>query len=865
MPEKLRATGIDLLGGVPWGTDFCQFYDTADDLAEILVPYFKAGLESNEFCMWICSEPLEASRARRALKAAVPGLDGYLKKGQIEILPHDEWYLRDGAFDSQRVLDGWVGKLNAALAAGYDGLRLAGNMHWLESGDWADFTAYEHTINSVIGRYHMLAASSYALGKCGAAEIVDAVSNHQFALIRRQGRWQRCENPDRRRAAQSVRLQDEIAANMAEGVSLTRTSDGVIVYANPRFEGMFGYEPGEMVGRHVSIVNAATEKSPEETAGEIMASLVADGHWRGEVRNTRKDGTPFWCHASVARFDHPEYGEVALTVQTDITDRKRAEEALRESEERFRRLAATMPDAVLVGQDGRNVYANPSAARLLLAAGPEELVGLDVFAIIEPAQHERARQRMQRALAGEEQFPFEDRFVRLDGSLVPVGISVSLLTWQGRPALQTVVRDITDRKKGEQELRASESRLRSVYEAAENVAFVISDLSGREARILEFSPGAERIFGYRADEIVGRPLARLHLPEDAEWLGRVTEKMRRTKTGLSQEAALVRKSGEHFPAILTTYPLFDASGEMTAVLGVSIDITEQKQAEHQLRQSQKMEAIGRLAGGVAHDFRNQLAIIRGYSEMLLRRSHVDERGREMVNEILGATSRSAQFTSELLAFSRAEALDPQATALCELVRDMSEAMKKMIGEDVELRILACDDPCIALLDPRLLHQSLLNLATNARDAMPDVGTLTIESKPVEVDAAEAARSPNATPGEYIMLSVTDTGEGMDEKTKARAFEPFFTTKEVGTGLGLSMVHGFVSQSGGFVEIDSAPGQGTTLRLYFPTAASPHESETPKPDSEDARGGTETILVTEDEGGPPSHGGDIATRGGLHSP
>ena len=326
MEIKIRKTGIDIIGNVPWGTHFCQFYKTKEDLIDILVPYFKAGLESNEFCMWVTSEPLGVEEAKIALRRVLRNLDDYITKGQIELLDASQWYTPSGKFDSEEVLQGWVEKENQALERGFEGLRLTGNTFWLEKEDWIDFTGYEATIDRIISKYRMMALCSYSLDRCRTSEVVDVISNHDFALIKREGKWELIESAEGKRAEESLRLQTEITANMAEGVYLVGTDDGIIRYANPKFEAMFGYEPGEMDGRHVSIVNNPTEKNAEETAKEIMGILDRDGVWHGEVNNIKKDGTPFWCYANVSVFNHHEYGRVLVSVHTDITERKKMDQ-----------------------------------------------------------------------------------------------------------------------------------------------------------------------------------------------------------------------------------------------------------------------------------------------------------------------------------------------------------------------------------------------------------------------------------------------------------------------------------------------------------------------------------------------------------
>lgn len=205
MEAKLRKTGIDLIGDVPWGTHFCQFYQTKEDLIDILVPYFKGGLENGEYCMWITSDLLSDQEAKEALRKVVHDIDGYLKQGQIEIIPYTEWYIKGGSFDSERILNGWVEKLNQAREKGYDGLRISGNTFWLEKEDWNDFVDYEEAVDNVIGQYEMMTLCTYCLDKCSAAEIIDVVHNHEFALIKRGGKWELIESSEHKRTEEELK------------------------------------------------------------------------------------------------------------------------------------------------------------------------------------------------------------------------------------------------------------------------------------------------------------------------------------------------------------------------------------------------------------------------------------------------------------------------------------------------------------------------------------------------------------------------------------------------------------------------------------------------------------------------------------
>src|SRR3990170_7929644 len=231
MSKKIRKAGIDFIGDVPWGTHFCQFYKTKKDLIDILVPYFKAGLENNEFCMWVTSKPLTGKDAVKALAKVLPDLDSYLKKGEIEIIPHDKWYMRNGVFNSKKVSKGLLKKLDKALAKGYDGLRLTGNTFWLEKKDWKSFTNYEKEVDSVIGEYNIIALCTYSLYKCEANEVIDVARNHQFVLIKREGKWDLIESSERKKAEDEIKRFASFPQLNPNPV-LEIDSSGTIVFCN---------------------------------------------------------------------------------------------------------------------------------------------------------------------------------------------------------------------------------------------------------------------------------------------------------------------------------------------------------------------------------------------------------------------------------------------------------------------------------------------------------------------------------------------------------------------------------------------------------------------------------------------------------
>jgi PAS domain S-box-containing protein len=329
MGEETRPSGINIVGDIPWGTHFCQFYQTKEDLLDILVPYFKAGLENNEFCMWITTEPLKEQAAQEALRRAIPDFDRYLKRGQIEILPHDKWYLKDGVFHSDRVLNGWLDKLNHALAKGYDGLRLTGNTFWLEKTDWNNFADYEAVVNNVIRNYRMIAICSYCLEKCEASELIDVVTNHQFCVIRREGEWRIFQSSERRRMEEELRQSGEryqiMLRTVMDGFWIVDTN-GRFLEVNDAYCLLTGYSRQELLS--MSIPDVEASERPEETARHIQR-VIQTGADRFETRHRCKDGRIVDLEVSV-NYSSSEGGRLYVFFQ-DITERKVAEEQLQEA------------------------------------------------------------------------------------------------------------------------------------------------------------------------------------------------------------------------------------------------------------------------------------------------------------------------------------------------------------------------------------------------------------------------------------------------------------------------------------------------------------------------------------------------------
>jgi two-component system cell cycle sensor histidine kinase/response regulator CckA len=412
-----------------------------------------------------------------------------------------------------------------------------------------------------------------------------------------------------------------------------------------------------------------------------------------------------------------------------------------------------------------------------------------------------------------------------------------------------VTRDITERKQAEDLLRASEERFRLLVEGVQDYAIIMLDPAGK---VSTWNQAAERLTGYQAKDIIGQHFACLSDADDVTSGSPQRILQQAVAQGRHEEEGWrARHDGSRFWTNVVITALLDASGTLRGFASVSRDLTQFRRAqelENQLRQSQKLEVVGQLAGGVAHDFNNLLTVISGNSELLFAMLPPDDPRREPVKAISEAGERAAGLTRQLLAFSRRAVLETKVLDLNEVVKETEKLLRRMIGEDILLTAVL--DPNLSRIkaDPNQMGQVLMNLAVNARDALPHGGQLTIETSDSQLDEAYAAQHSDCKPGRYVKLAVSDNGCGMTPEVKTHAFEPFFTTKGPGkgSGLGLSTVYGIVKQSGGSIELYSEPGHGTTIKIYLPAVDEPLQPLAHDQGAAQATGGAETVLLVEDE-------------------
>jgi len=546
-----------------------------------------------------------------------------------------------------------------------------------------------------------------------------------------------------------------------------------------------------------------------------------------------------------------ESGRVVLVMEhvRDISERHLAAEALRQSEELFRSLVENIALGItLISSDYRIITTNPAQGNLF-HKHPREFIGKECFREFEKRQAVCPHCPGALALATGQKAEIETTGVRDDGSSLVVRIHAfpSFGPDGGINGFIEVVEDITQSKQAEEALRESEQRFRLMAETIQDVFWMATPEIGQT---LYVSPAFEQVWGRPSGELYHDPkvfIDSIH-PEDRERVRSEVYAGHRQGIPWSHEYRIIKPDGAVRWIRDRGYPVRDDQGRVIMFTGVAADITEGKALEQQLLQAQKMEAVGRLAGGVAHDFNNLLMAITGYGELMRAKVHKDDPLYGHLENILEAGDRAAALTQQLLAFSRQKVVHPQAVDLNRVVLDLEPMLRRLIGEDLNLEVVTDRSPGAVKADPGQVDQIIMNLVVNARDAMPQGGRLTLKTAPVELKKSRHTRFGPAPPGAYVMLVVEDTGVGMDEATQAHIFEPFFTTKEPGkgTGLGLSTVYGIVRQSGGYLDLASEPGVGSAFTVYLPrldAVVPPPKAKIPITAS---FRGDETVLLVEDE-------------------
>jgi PAS domain S-box-containing protein len=612
---------------------------------------------------------------------------------------------------------------------------------------------------------------------------------------------------------------------------------------NPAGAAISGYAAEELIGRYATELIAPEQR--ELAARRFADRLAGDPSDETGYVLLRRDGTRI--PVSIASTLIEEHGKATgvLGIVSDMSEQTRASDALLESERRFRgSFESASIGMALVAPDGRFLEINRAFCELV-GYSADEMTSRDFQHITHPDDLTRDLENLERTLAGDvDSYQMEKRYIRSDGSEVWVMLSVTLVRGADGTPLHFVAhaQDIDARKRADERFVAAERRYRTLVEQLP-LCMYIRPLDLTQPNIYA-SPQVEAMLGYPVSEWLTDPnlLGRIVHPDDRERVLGEAARVRRGGRNVQDEYRYLKPDGTVVWVLDETHLVRDEQGEPLYVQGFLQDISERKLTEaerdrlrDELLHAQRLEALGRLAGGVAHDFNNMLTAIRGYAELLVGDPNAGSSTREHAARIVQAAEQAADLPRQLLAFGRKQILEPAIVNLNDVVSSIGGLLEHVISGSITVDIAATAPGPWALADRSQLEHALVNLALNASDAMPSGGRLEVRTANVTIDEHDATE-PDARPGSYVVIRVTDTGVGMDDETRSRAFEPFFTTKheKEGSGLGLSSVYGTVAQSGGFVLLETEVGVGTTFSLYLPCAAAPAEAR------------ARTILLAEDE-------------------
>jgi PAS domain S-box-containing protein len=586
----------------------------------------------------------------------------------------------------------------------------------------------------------------------------------------------------------------------------------------------------------------------QEAIQKVLAGKLNE--YAVQYRLVRPDGTTCWidAHGVMVR----NGSQHMLGVGIDITDLKNSTQLLKDSEEKYLLLLNSTAEAIYgLDLEGNCTFCNPTCARLLGYRHSEDLLGKNMHALMHHTWADGIpypEQECEIYVAVREGRPSHvsnEVLWRADGTNFAAEYW-SYPMYKAGEIVGAVVTflDISDRKRAEEELRRSEHKYRQLFENATYGIF----WSTPDGTLLDVNPAMVAMLGYSSrDELLKRNL-KFDIYEDESTRRVILERYGASERVEGVEVKWRRKDGKTIVVRLSGNLVPEKNGSIDHYEVIAEDITERRSLEEQLRQSQKMEAVGLLAGGISHDFNNLLGVILGNAELLLETKQ-SEKQQHCAEQIKKASGRAAQLTRQLLAFSRKQVLYPTVLNLNTVVADMGKLLQRLIGEDIQIVTESQAGLGSIRADRGQVEQILMNLATNARDAMPSGGTLSIRTENAQLGDGDVARYPYVTPGHYVHMAVSDTGTGMTEEVRSRVFEPFFTTKDKGrgTGLGLATVYGIVKQSGGYIWLSSTPGVGTTFNVYLPKVDEKPITAAPNLDVRpEYPRGTETILLLEDD-------------------
>jgi PAS domain S-box-containing protein len=906
----MRKTGVDVVGDMPWGTHFCLFYETTADLLETTVSYCKAGLESQEFCLWVVAEPLAVEDARRALKQAVPDFDRYFADHSVEIVAARDWYLQDGTFDLNRVIGGWNEKLAHASARGYAGVRVTGDTAWLEKKDWKDFCEYEESLNQAVANQRLAVLCTYPLAACGAAEILDVVRTHQFAVTKRRGDWDVIETAGHKQAkAEIKRLNEELEQRVAERTSqltsvnseLTKevlqrqraeealqrsetylaeaqrashtgsfgwsVSSGHIVWSEETFR-ILGYDPADK-----PTVEVILQRTHSEDRAFVKGTLdqAAQGRKAFDVehRLLMPDGSVKYVRVVGHPSTNDESGSFEFVgAVTDITESKRAEESLRRSEgylAEAQRLSHTGSFAGAPGT-GEIRYWSEECYRALGFDPQKELPRFETFfQRIHPDDQARTTEQLERASREKTEFEFDYRIVHPGGDIRDihtVGHPVFSRSGDLAEFVGTVM-DVTERKRAEA-LRDGESRILEMIardaplaETLEQLVRVVEaqfagllcsvlllDEDGRHARH-GAAPSLPEPYSKAIDGLCIGPKAgscgtAMYRREPVVVTDILQDPLWEAYRGVAEpygfracwSTPILAHSGKALGSFAMYYreprspsPAESRALEMaTHLAGIAIERKLAREERERLRQAQadlahinRVTTMGELTASLAHEIKQPITAAVTDARTCLRWLGRDEpdvaEASEAASRIVTDVTRAADIISRISLLFKKGALQHELVDVNELIREMIVLLRSEAARySISIRSSLANDLPKIMADRVQLQQVFMNLMLNGIEAMKDMGT--VGELTIRAQQGESSQ---------LLISVGDTGAGLQPEQLEQVFNAFYTTKAQGTGMGLSISRSIIESHGGRLWAGPNLGRGATFQFTLPIEGVRHEA------------------------------------------
>jgi PAS domain S-box-containing protein len=797
----MRKSGIKAIGNIPWGAHVCVFYQTLKDLTDVLVPYLRNGLYNNEFCLIVTCEPWDRNVAEKALRQSVPDFDSYLDNGQVEMIPHTEWYFKDDSLSPEAVTDKLTGKLNEALAKGYDGIRMVTNANWTDTREWTDFIKLIRKGNHRINTGRVLSLSFYLQEKCKARDIIEVVGNHRYVLVRRKGKWDAVARHEfnqsqhaLEKSVKELRCLYDIARITGDPETTLDEVYSVITHLIPQ---AFQY-PKIAFARIMINNNEYHTGNCIDTFRKISADIYVQGNLSGYVEVGYTRVPPMTDSGAFSKQEHLVLEAIAERLGA-ITEQRQAEEALRASEQKFSIAFNSSPVMVIISEleEGKYIEVNDSFCHVT-GYSREELIdhSIDEFNLwVQPEDKEN----LTRMLIEKGKFRNREYYFRMKSGEIRLWLcSAEIINMGGEPCMIAVASDITEQKR-------YQDLLNTVYYSSPLGIYIMQD-----GALKYTNPQLQKITGYSQEELFGVNLLDLVAIEDKDAVRSSTIFTLQEENPYPCEYRILNKTGQ-IKWVLQTFSPINYQGRK-AVLGNLMDISERKYLERKVVEYEELSKMkSNLLSMVSHELRTPLATIKGYSTMIIDYFKQLSSGetKEYLKSIDSSTDRLSKLVDNLLDTSRMESgllkIQLAPTSINKIIESVVfEA--RLRADKHRIRMISSNNLPRVNVDARRISQVVENLIDNAIKYSPKGTEVVISASKI---------------GDEILISVDDQGQGIPTEELKNIFNPMYRIEQKaysgidGMGLGLYICQRLVEAHGGRIWAESTPGQGSIIQLTIP--------------------------------------------------